>query len=180
MPGPFRDAPRFAPGELVAAASADDDGAADAELLARAPDVRQRGYLTSDDLEAVRRWKWPPSRGRPSASTPDLVEAATRVALSSPSEQLRIEVLTLLDGVGWPVASVVLHFFHSEPYPILDRLAVWSFGNDEPLRYDFAFWAAYTAACRRLAGDLGLSLRALDRALWAFADRSLSSAARAR
>lgn len=39
----------------------------------------------------------------------------TRVALSTPSERLRIEVLTLLDGVGWPTASVLLHLTPQAP-----------------------------------------------------------------
>jgi hypothetical protein len=158
--------------ELVAL-SQGEDSAATADLVARAPAVRARGFLTGDDLEAVRRWKWPPSRGRPSASTPAMVEAATGVALSTACEQLRIEVLTLLDGVAWPVASVVLHFFHPDPYPVLDRLALRALGHAEPPRYDFALWADYTATCRRLAADLGLSMRALDRALWTFGSRSL-------
>ena len=34
--------------------------------------------------------------------------------LNEKEERLRIEILTLLDGVGWPTASVILHFYHKE------------------------------------------------------------------
>src|SRR5262249_56622933 len=89
----------------------------DDDLFALRPTIQARGYLTKDDLEAVRQWKWPPSKGRSSKADPAFVEAATGVALSTPNEQLRIEGLMLIDCVGWPVASVVLPFFHTDRYP---------------------------------------------------------------
>jgi len=34
---------------------------------------------------------------------------------------LRVEVLSLLRGVGWPVASVILHFIHEERLGLIDE-----------------------------------------------------------
>ena len=53
------------------------------------------------------------------------VEDITRIALSTNSERLRIESLTLLDGVSWPSASVLLHFGHKDPYPILRHFELY-------------------------------------------------------
>jgi hypothetical protein len=93
----------------------------------------------------------------------------TRTALSTESEQLRVEVLTLLNGVSWPTASVILHFCHREAYPILDFRALWSLGVEaNDVRYNFDLWWGYTQACRRLAEETGLSMRELDRALWQY------------
>jgi hypothetical protein len=83
-------------------------------------------------------------------------------------ERLQIEVLTLLDGVSWPTASVILHFFHSAPYPIVDFRALWSLKNKVPKRYGFNFWQKYTSYCRGLSKRAGVSMRTLDRALWQF------------
>ena len=83
--------------------------------------------------------------------------------------RLRIGVLTLLDGVQMPTASVLLHLAHRDPYPIIDYRALWSLGVDAPpTPYSFAFWEAYTRACRSLARAANVSMRTLDRALWQY------------
>lgn len=104
------------------------------------------------------------------ASNPaNYMEAVIQTALSTPNERLRIEVLLLLKGVRWPTASVVLHFCHSEPYPILDFRSLWSLGVDaNTMAYKFEFWNEYTQYCRKIAKDAGVSIRELDRALWQY------------
>lgn len=93
----------------------------------------------------------------------------TRVALSTPDERLRIEILTLLSGVSWPSASVLLHFGHNDPYPILDFRALWSLGIDSrKVIYNFDLWWAYTSFHRELADEAGVSMQELDLALWQY------------
>ena len=101
------------------------------------------------------------------------MRAVTHVALTTDHERLRIEVLTLLSGVQWPTASVILHFGYDNLYPILDVRALWSAGVDAPERlsaYDFGIWWEYTLFCRQTAAAVGVSLRVLDRALWGYAE----------
>ena len=88
------------------------------------PRIRKQGYLAKPDFLFLANWKSPRSRRRCAANSEDYVREVTRVALSTSSEQLRIEVLTLLEGVSWPTASTILHFCHPEPYPILDFRAL--------------------------------------------------------
>ena len=127
-----------------------------------------RAYTRVQFLELCR-WKSVRTQPRCEENDAALVEAVTRVALTTPHEQLRIEVLTLLRGVSWPTASVLLHFGHTDQYPIVDYRALWSLGIDEaPARYEFPFWWAYVRTCRRLAADVGVSMRILDRALWQY------------
>ena len=131
-----------------------------------------RSYTQAQFLE-VCRWKSVRTQPRCEENDSALVEAVMAVALTTPHEQLRIEVLTLLRGVSWPTASVLLHFGRTDLYPIVDYRALWSLGFDEPpARYTFAFWWAYVQACRRLADDAGVSMRTLDRALWQFSKES--------
>jgi hypothetical protein len=75
----------------------------------------------------------------------------TAAAFAAHHEKLRIGILMTLDGVGWPVASVLLHFGHVDPYPILDYRALEALGVDEPPQYTFDFWWSYVEACRTLA-----------------------------
>ena len=121
-----------------------------------------------DEFLAFCCWKTPRSKPRVESNPTDFIEAVTRTALVTSSERLRIEVLTLLQGVQWPTASVLLHFGHIERYPILDFRALWSLGINQPLDYNFDFWWAYTCFCRNLAEQVGVSMRTLDRALWQY------------
>jgi hypothetical protein len=138
------------------------------EILPFVPAVKRRGYLTKKEFLTVCRWKSRRSQSRCRKNSPEFIRAVTACALSTAVERLRIEVLTLLSGVSWPTASVILHFFHSAPYPILDFRALWSLNNNVPKRYGFEFWQEYTSCCRGLAKGVGVSMRTLDRALWQF------------
>jgi hypothetical protein len=143
-----------------------------------APAVRQRGSYTWAEFLDVCRWKTARTQKLCATNTDDFVRDVTDVALSTPNERLRIEVLTLLSGVDWPTASVLLHFGHRDPYPILDYRALWSLGVDaSSVRYTFHLWIAYTETCREIAVKAGVSLRELDRALWQFSKEMSSSPA---
>jgi hypothetical protein len=134
-----------------------------------APRARIQGYFTKGDFEYLCRWKTQRSKSRVRKNSPKLIEDATRIALSTVHEELRIGVLTLLHGVSWPTASVVLHFAHQDPYPIIDFRALWSLGIEtRPQFYTFDYWWEYTQFCRELAGRCLVSMRDLDRALWQY------------
>jgi hypothetical protein len=146
-------------------ASGDDDERVLDSIGARA---RRRGYLRKRDLLALARWKTPRSRPRVEANSESTVRSVTRRAFAAEDERGRIELLTRLDGVGWPTASVILHFCHADPYPVLDTRALWSLGIARPPAYRFEFWWQYTLACRRTVARAGCTMRALDRAAWQF------------
>ena len=86
--------------------------------------VQQAGYLTKEQLRMVARWKAPRSAGHIEKNEEEYVKEITTWSLSAKEERSKIEVLTLLDGVQWPSASVILHLFHKEVYPILDFRAL--------------------------------------------------------
>lgn len=133
------------------------------------PRIHQVGYLSKSDFLELCEWKTPRTRKRCAQNTADFIEAVTHTALSTTNEQLRIEVLTLLSGVRWPTASVILHFGHQDRYPILDFRALQSLGvNADPNTYDFDLWWDYTQFCRHTSQAAGVSMRMLDRALWQY------------
>jgi hypothetical protein len=130
--------------------------------------VRQRGYILNDELQEIARWKAPRSAGHTKKNKGKYVAEVTKFALSTPNERARIEVLTCLDGVSWPTASVILHFFHVERYPILDYRALWSVTLDVPSQYGFGLWSRYVDFCRSVAKRNRVTMRTLDKALWQY------------
>lgn len=140
-----------------------DDGFITNEI---SPQVRKRGHYTRDEFLKVCGWKTGRSASKCRKNSAEFVEEATAAALSAKSEELRIGTLTLLNGVGWPTASVLLHFGSNDRYPILDFRALHALGLSEPTQYTFDFWGAYVVACRDLADEHDVSMRKLDRAMW--------------
>jgi len=138
------------------------------ELLSLSEAIHQQGHLTKAQLTLLAQWKSPRSAPHVSKNSDQYVQEVTGFALHAESERARIESLTILDGVLWPTASVVLHIFHAEPYPLLDYRAVWSVQAPQPSSYTFAFWWQYVQVCRGVVDRTGTDMRTLDRALWQF------------
>jgi hypothetical protein len=131
--------------------------------------AQSRGWYMRDELVAVALWKTERSRSRVRRNREDAVKDATELALRTADERLRIGVLTQLQGVLMPTASVLLHLAHRDPYPILDFRALWSLGVDaQPSYYSFELWERYVQRCRELASEAGVDMRTLDRALWQY------------
>lgn len=131
--------------------------------------IRDRGYLTKDELRSVARWKAQRRVDHLIArNSEEFVREITTIALGAENERTRIEILTLFDGVQWPMASVILHFFHQDPYPIIDFRALWTLLIDKPSNYNFDFWQSYVDCCRSIADQSGLDMRTLDQALWQY------------
>ncbi|MBK8046502.1 MAG: hypothetical protein IPK16_04825 [Anaerolineales bacterium] len=131
--------------------------------------MREHRYLTKEDFAKIVRWKSPRSITYAARNDEAFVEAVTHTALTTKHERLRIEVLTLLSGVQWPVASAILHFGYDNLYPILDVRALGAAGMDpQAVTYDFNLWWEYTIFCRRTAQEAGVTMRELDQALWGY------------
>lgn len=133
-----------------------------------APQATGRGWLTKSEFMVLSDWKSKRVRSRSQMNSEEIIRCVTQTALSTECEELRIRVLTLLQGVSWPMASVILHFLHRDPYPILDFRALWSLGIDKPPEYNFDFWRSYTQFTRDTTAKCGVTMRELDRALWQF------------
>jgi len=138
------------------------------DLLQLRSQVLKCGYLSKDELMKVAYWKAPRSAGHAGKNDEEYVREVSAFAFTAESERARIESLTLLDGVSWPTASVILHLFHADPYPILDFRALWSVSIDVPAQYFFDFWWPYVIFCRKISKATGVSMRTLDRALWQY------------
>jgi len=141
-------------------------------LISLKATILQRGHLLQKELYQVARWKSPRSAEHTKRNDPKFVEEITKFAFHTFNEQARIETLTLLKGVSWPTASVILHLFHVDPYPIVDYRALWSLSLEVPSPYTFSFWWRYVEICRELSVQSQADMRTLDRALWQYSKES--------
>ena len=144
-------------------------------LVDLAPAVRSKGMLNLSTLRMVAEWKSPRSAGHVSKNSERFLQEVSALAFSARDERARIESLTLLDGVLWPTASVILHLFHADPYPILDFRALWSLGCDPPKQYCFTHWWSYVEYCRGQYDCCGCDPRTFDRALWQYSKENQPS-----
>ncbi len=92
----------------------------------------------------------------------------SRYIVPTKSEQARIEPLTVLNGVSYPVASIILHFAFPDKYPIMDVRAISSLGWEKPNSYNFDFWKKYCEMIQNISRETGESLRTIDKALWKY------------
>jgi hypothetical protein len=146
--------------------SANDDHVIDAI----APGVRERGHFCRDEFLRTYRWKTHRTIRHAEKYSEAEIADVTGVAFRQTDEKLRICLLRALDGVDWPVASTLLHVGLSPDYPIIDFRALWSLKSAMPTYVSFEFWWAYVTCCRRVAAAAGVSVRELDKALWAYSE----------
>jgi hypothetical protein len=139
-----------------------------------APKIQRQKYLTKDDFMFLSRWKSPRPTKQAAKNDEAFIKEVTKISLTTTNPKLSIEILTLLKGVSWPVASTILHFGKDNEYPLMDYRALWSLSVDKPKVYNFEFWDSYTTYCKKLAKECGVSMRVLDRALWQYSKENQS------
>jgi hypothetical protein len=138
----------------------------DRACLAAGAAAIARGHYTREELILICAWKTERSKSRVATNSDTDVQFATSRAFRSKDEAKRLEALTDLDGVGVPTASALLYFAFPEDYPILDVRALESLGQRARTVYPTTYWLEYLFACRRIATELDVAIRTLDKALW--------------
>ncbi len=131
--------------------------------------ARQTGEIGLKELTQLAAWKSPRIAHLIPRNRDQDVRAISRVALGDFPDQQRVPLLSLLHGVAWPMASVILHLCHREVYPIADIRAFWAMGAEEMPDYSPEVWLEYVSAVRLVCQKTGATPRDADRALWQFA-----------
>ena len=80
--------------------------------------------LDKPHFKDIARWKSPRPLRHYESNDDDLVQEVTALAFAARRDDLKLRLLMLLDGVGVPVASTILHFAFPNKYPIMDVRAV--------------------------------------------------------
>ena len=139
----------------------------DAAVESLVPQVKKRGYLTRSELLEVSEWLVRArNNSRILSNSDDDVAKMTGLALHSEVERHRIDYLIELQGVGLPIASAILHWFHSDDYPI------WSWHSREAVSLEWSErlpkqerWEAFVRFCREVVARNPVDMQTLDRAL---------------
>jgi hypothetical protein len=140
------------------------------------PAVAGRGYFQKEELVKVGEWKSPRVRPRIARNSPNDVEDITRISLAAP-ERLQHRVLSLLHGVGDPVATALLTIWAPDRHTVLDFRATEALDElhrlgsleERPPSHVAGYlpeYLDYLQCCRTIADRLRVGLRELDRALW--------------
>jgi len=116
-------------------------------------------------------WKTPRQRKRYESNDELTVREVAQFSFRTKSEKARIESLFVLEGVGYPVASAILHFAFPNIYPILDFRVLESLGIPQPNNYDFDFWQKYCKRVWEISEKTGESIRTIDKTLWEYSKR---------
>ena len=129
-------------------------------------------FLKRDILLCIAEWKAARVKGHMNKNDEQYVKDITQVSLSTKNERLKIEILTLLNGVQIRMASAILMFCFPNQYTVMDYRA-WdslkAFGMiGGEINDTFECWQKYNEICREIATQNGVSLRELDKALWQY------------
>ena len=135
--------------------------------------AKQRGYLTQGELEAVCRWKSARAIRYIRANNHHRVRAATRIALSTRSEERRLEALLQLEGVSVPMASALLTLIDPKRYGVID-IRVWQLlhavgavsENRRGVGFSSGNWLQFLAVLRQLSSRLRVTARDVERTLF--------------
>lgn len=89
---------------------------------------RKYGKASKEDIQRIIRWKFQgrlTGRQKMNLARTDkvdgrIIEKVTELAFEVSGDRLRLKLLTVLDGVGYSVASVILTFLDPMNYGVLD------------------------------------------------------------
>jgi hypothetical protein len=135
-------------------------------------DLANKEQPTVRDVEAVVRWKSSRSIGYFGRNDPTSIRVAVREALGEDDPDAALSALIPLTGVRERVASAILAAFRPDKFTVMDIRAWRSLRAQGLLKEtdDLSWkqtWRPYLAECTGQTAKLGVSLRTLDRALWA-------------
>ncbi len=100
----------------------------------------------------------------------------TRTAYLISDELMKLKILTTLKGVGVAVAGTLLHYSQPNVFPIFDvhcrkilkEASLWSREENDDSKQT---WLDYLHIMRKVSNQLGVSLRVLDKAMFAYDKR---------
>ena len=142
-----------------------------------------RGWLSSipeskylDKKMFVRLCEWKSARPRKHCRANDeaTIIEVTRAAYIASDSLVKLSLLKTLQGVGVAVAACILHFLQPDVYPIFDyharntlkKAGLWT--REDSRSSDDRAWLEYVRVMRELSKKLGVTLRQLDKALFAY------------
>ena len=130
-------------------------------------------YLDREHFLLLGEWKSARQRQNYRRNDEAKIIGATRAAFMEPELEGKLERLKNLHGVGPAVAATILHFLHPDEIAIFDyhvRNVLYLAGEwnravgDDTIKA----WLEYNAIMVGMATRMDVSIRTLDKAMWAY------------
>jgi len=139
-------------------------------------EIRKPFFLTKEDFEEILEWKlggqyWRSEKIR-KKNTGELIELITKTAFEITHEdkdfetELRINTLTLLKGVGIPVASSILALCVPEKYAVIDYRNWEQLFGERKTSYTIKNYLDYLKEIKKLSEKFGFTCQEIDSAIW--------------
>lgn len=129
-------------------------------------------YLDREGFIKIGLWKSKRPKKHYEKNADLAIREITQFSFATKSEEVKIKSLLVLNGVSYPLASVILHFASPNRYPIMDFRAIWSLGWEQPKYYTFDFWQKYFNEIQGISKRIGENIRTIDKALWEYSKES--------
>lgn len=130
--------------------------------------LKKNRYMGREGFVKIGLWKSKRPKNWYEKNDDLTVKEITTFSFATKCEKAKIKSLLVLNGVSYPLASVILHFAFPNRYPIMDFRVIWSLGWEQPKYYTFDFWEKYFIEMRRISGKLQEDIRTIDKALWEY------------
>ena len=134
--------------------------------------------LTLEDFDEVLRWKLRGQYGRNAHHRQRLTDEAVRAVTKAAFDvrltqkelelQIRVGVLTVLPGVGVPVASAILALVDPETYGVLDFRAWRQVFPKKQVDYSVSGYLRYMQKIWPLVDELQWTAQEVDLAIWQY------------
>lgn len=135
--------------------------------------IKNRGYLTKEELLEIVRWKSARAIRKAEVNSDEVVEKITKFAFSIDNEEVKIRVLTSLNGVSIPMASSILTIPFPESYGVIDirgwqTLYILKLVNYSKEVFNERDWLLYLKTIRDLGKKVNLTPREIDKAIFMY------------
>jgi len=128
--------------------------------------LKKQDYLTKDQLPKILHWKSPRPFSYYNSNNEEDIRNITTLAFSTSNDNLKIHILTALNGVNYPSASTILMFYDPSNYPVLE-IRVWRQlykanlvdTNSRGQNFTLKQCETYFQVVRKLSNDLDLTAR---------------------
>ncbi len=132
----------------------------------------REGAHTRENLGKIVAWKSDRRKALIAENTDDEIRDALALALTAKEARSALAVLIGLSGVALPMASAIMTAIDDQDrFTIVDWRALEALGEPDADYYRLNMYLyEYLPTCRRIASEAGVSLRTLDKALWAWSE----------
>lgn len=131
-------------------------------------------FATKEDLRKIIEWKFQGQlKGRKSLNinrlnnfSAELIEGISKLVVTTDSDKTRLRLLTVIDGVGYSIATVILSFFDPQNYGVLDFHAWNAIFQDREKTFGERECLKFIRELRKIAREVGLPCRDVEKALF--------------